>query len=401
MVFGLTGFALRRLAATIRPRRLTSLRLALANLHRPGTPTGSVVLSLGLGLTVLIAIALVEGNLSRLAEETLPARAPGYFFIDIPQNDVAGFEETVKSAGSGIVLERVPMLRGRVVRVNGAPVSDLSIGQGGRWMVSSDRGVSWAAAPPDDPIVAGAWWPRDYAGEPLVSLDARAARGLGVGIGDTITVDVLGREVTGRIASLRRVDWRSLGINFAIVFSPNALKGAPASHIATLRGPAAEEDAAERAVAKRFPGVTSIRVREVIAQVEETVGRVADTVRAAAAVTLLAGGLVLAGAIAAGHRRRVYEAVVLKAVGATRSDIARAFLYEHAALGLAAAAVAAVLGTVAARLLVSRIMQMDWIFLPGPVAATAVFAAVFCLAIGFLGTWRALGTKAAPWLRNE
>ena len=399
--FGAAGWIVRRLATVARPRRLASLRLALANLHRPGAPTGSVVLSLGLGLTVLVAIALVEGNLARLAEDTIPARAPGYFFIDIPNDDVAGFEATVKSAAPDVALERVPMLRGRVVKIDGTRVSDQTVGQGGRWMVSSDRGVSWSAAPPDDPIVAGAWWPKDYAGEPLVSLDAGAARGLGVGLGDTITVDVLGREVTGRIASLRRVDWRSLGINFAIIFSPNALAGAPATHIASLRGNATEEDAAERAIAKRYPAVTSIRVRDVIAQVEETVGKVADAVRAAAVVTLAAGGLVLAGAVAAGHRRRVYDAVVLKAMGATRGDIARAFLYEHLALGLAAAGVAAALGTVAAELLVRRIMHIDWSFLPAPVAATALGATAFCLAVGFLGTWRALGQKAAPWLRNE
>ena len=401
IAFAVAAVALRWAASRIRPRRHASLRLALANLHRPGAPTGSVVLSLGLGLTVLVTIALVEGNLSRLAEDTLPARAPGYFFIDIQNDQVAGFEAAVRSAAPDVVLEQVPMLRGRVVKVNGVPVADMAIGQGGRWMVSSDRGVSWSATPPDDPIVDGKWWPAGYAGENLVSLDAGAARGMGIGVGDTIAVDVLGREVTARIANLRIVDYRSLGINFAIIFSPNALAGAPASHIATLRGPSREEDAAERAVAAKFPTITAIRVRDVLDQVAGLVGRIADAVRASAASTVAAGALVLAGAIAAGHRRRVYDAVVLKAVGATRGDIARAFLYEHLAIGLAAALVASILGTVAARLLVTRIMRLEWIFLPWPVVLTALLAAGFCIAVGFVGTWRALGQKAAPYLRNE
>jgi putative ABC transport system permease protein len=298
-------------------------------------------------------------------------------------------------------MERVPMLRGRIVKVNGVSANDRGMGQGGRWMMTSDRGVSWQAEPPDEPIVAGRWWPANYDGEPLVSLDAQAARGMRVGIGDTITMDILGREVTGRIASLRAVDWRTLNINFAVIFSPNALAAAPASHIATLRGTAREEDAAERAIAARFPTVTAIRVRDVLEQAAETIGRVANAVRASAAATVIAGALVLAGAIAAGHRRRIYESVVLKAVGATRGDIARAFLYEHLAIGLAAAAVAAVLGSIAAQLLVTRIMRLEWTFLPWPVAVTTLFAAVFCIAIGFLGTWRALGHKAAPYLRNE
>ena len=401
IAFAVAAVVLRWAASRIRPRRHASLRLALANLHRPGAPTGSVVLSLGLGLTVLVTIALVEGNLSRLAEDTLPARAPGYFFIDIQNDQVAGFEAAVRSAAPDIVLEQVPMLRGRVVKVNGVSVADMAIGQGGRWMVSSDRGVSWSATPPDDPIVDGKWWPAGYAGENLVSLDAGAARGMGIGVGDTIAVDVLGREVTARIANLRIVDYRSLGINFAIIFSPNALTGAPASHIATLRGPSREEDAAERAVAAKFPTITAIRVRDVLDQVAGLVGRIADAVRASAASTVAAGALVLAGAIAAGHRRRVYDAVVLKAVGATRGDIARVFLYEHLAIGLAAALVASILGTVAARLLVTRIMRLEWTFLPWPVVLTALLAAGFCIAVGFVGTWRALGQKAAPYLRNE
>jgi putative ABC transport system permease protein len=401
IAFTIATVVLRLLARQVRPRRAAALRLALANLHRPGAPTGSVVLSLGLGLTVLVTIALVEGNLSRLAHDTFPARAPGYFFIDIQNDQVAGFEAAVRSAAPGVAMERVPMLRGRVTKVNGHTASDLGIGQGGRWMMTSDRGVSWQAEPPDEPIVAGKWWPANYDGEPLVSLDAQAARGMRVGIGDTITMDILGREVTGRIASLRAVDWRTLNINFAVIFSPNALAGAPASHIATLRGTSREEDAAERAVAARFPTVTAIRVRDVLEQAAETIGRVANAVRASAAATVIAGALVLAGAIAAGHRRRIYESVVLKAVGATRGDIARAFLYEHLAIGLAAAAVSAVLGSIAAQLLVTRIMRLEWSFLPWPVVVITLFAAVFCIAIGFAGTWRALGHKAAPYLRNE
>jgi putative ABC transport system permease protein len=401
VAFAVASVVLRFLARQVKPWRSASLRLALANLHRPGAPTGSVVLSLGLGLTVLVTIALVEGTLARLAQDTFPARAPGYFFIDIQNDQVAGFEQTVKGAAPGVAMERVPMLRGRVTKVNGLTANDRGIDQGGRWMMTSDRGVSWQAEPPDEPIVAGRWWPANYDGEPLVSLDAQAARGMRVGIGDTITMDILGREVTGRIASLRRVDWRTLNINFAVIFSPNALAGAPASHIATLRGSAAQEDAAERAIAARYPTVTAIRVRDVLEQAAETIGRVADAVRASAAATVIAGALVLAGAIAAGHRRRIYESVVLKAVGATRGDIARAFVYEHLAIGLTAAAVAAVLGTIAAQLLVTRIMRLEWSFLPWPVAVTALFAAIFCIAIGFAGTWRALGHKAAPYLRNE
>ncbi len=401
VAFGIASAAIRAAARHIRPRHAI-LRLALANLGRPGAPTGSVVLSLGLGLTVLVTVALVEGNIARLAQDTLPADAPGYFFIDIQPSERAGFAETVHRAAPDVRINQVPMLRGRIVKVNGTPAAELQAESRGRWVISSDRGVSWSATPPaNSPVIQGDWWPKDYAGPPLVSFDARAAAGLGIGVGDTLTVDILGRDITARIANLRAIDWRGMGINFVLIFSPDALKGAPATTIATLRGPAAGEDAAAKAVAARFPNVTAIRVRDVLDAVAGIVTRIADAVRLATVATILAGALVLAGAIAAGHRRRVYDAVVLKAVGATRGDIARSFLIEHLAIGLIAAAVAAALGSYAARFAIQRVMHFEWTFLPLPVAATALIAASVCIALGFVGTWRALGQPAAPLLRNE
>ncbi len=401
VAFGLASIAIRQASRHIRPRNAV-LRLALANLGRPGAPTGSVVLSLGLGLTVLVTVALVEGNIDRLAQDTLPADAPGYFFIDIQPGERAGFVEAVHKAAPEVRLNEVPMLRGRIVRVNGQGAAEVQKRIGRKWVLGSDRGISWSATPPaNSPIVRGDWWLKDYSGPPQVSFDANAAESLGIGVGSTLTVDVLGREITARVANLRTINWRNMGINFMLIFSPNALVGAPATTIATLRGPAAAEDAAAKAVAARFPNITAIRVRDVLDAVAGIVGRVADAVRLATAATLLAGALVLAGAIAAGHRRRVYDAVVLKAVGATRGDIARSFLIEHLAIGLIAAAVAAALGTFAARFAIVRVMHFDWTFLPLPVAATAVIAATVCIGLGFVGTWRALGQPAAPLLRNE
>ncbi|HZB93930.1 MAG TPA: FtsX-like permease family protein, partial [Stellaceae bacterium] len=264
------------------------------------------------------------------------------------------------------------------------------------------RGLTYAATPPKGSrIVAGRWWPADYRGPLLVSMDTEIARGMGLGIGDTITVDVLGREATATIANLREIDWTSLGINFVMVFSPGILDGAPQMNIATARTPPGEEAALERAVTDRFPNVSAIAVKDALEAVSTIVAAIATGMRAVAAVTLAAGTLVLAGAMAAGHRRRVYEAVVLKVLGATRGDVTRAFLIEYGLLGAATAAIAAGLGTLAAYLVLTRVMQQDWDFLPGAVAATALLATLLTLVAGYLGTWRALGAKPAPYLRNE
>jgi putative ABC transport system permease protein len=384
-----------------RPRH-PGLRLALANLHRPGAPTAGIVASLGLGLTVLVAIALVEGNVADTIDERLPERAPSFFFIDIEPDQAAAFDALVAATPGVSQVARVPSLRGRIIKLNGVPVEQTHISADAQFIARGDRGLTYAATlPQGSRIVEGAWWPADYRGPTLVSMDVGIARGMGLKLGDTITVDVLGREVTATIASLREIDWTSLGINFFLVFSPGILDGAPQMHIATARTPPGAEAALERAVTDRFPNVSAIPVKDALQAVSDIIAAIAVALRITAGVTLAAGTLVLAGAVAAGHHRRVYEAVVLKVLGATRGDVTRAYLIEYGVLGLATAAIAAVLGTLAAYLVLTRVMNQDWTFLPAAVAATALVATLLTLIAGYAGTWRALAVKAAPLLRNE
>ncbi len=401
-VFRLAGYAIVALARRVpRPRR-TALRLALANLHRPGAPTGSVVASLGLGLTVLVAIALVEANLARQLRDELPLNAPGFYFIDIQPDQMDDFTRLVEAHPGARDLQRVPMLRGRIAAVNGTPSERLNIPPDIAWVFRGDRGLTWSAAPPDEsPLVAGDWWPLDYNGAPLVSLDAEVGRLMGIGPGDRLSINILGREVEVEIANLRVIDWSQLGINFVMVFSPGLLESAPQTFIATLRADQGAEDDIERAVTDRFANVSSIRVKEVLAMVTELLGHIAAALRVAGAVALAAGVLVLAGAVAAGHRRRIYDAVVLKVLGARRADVARAFLAEYGLLGGVTSLIAGAIGSLAGFLILTEVMHMPFVFLPQPVIATALGAAVITLAFGFAGTWRALGQKAAPLLRNH
>jgi putative ABC transport system permease protein len=383
-----------------RPRRPV-WRLALANIHRPGAPTAQIVLSLGIGLTVLIAVALVEANLSREIETRLPAAAPAYFFIDIQPDQLAGFEGIVRGI-RGARLDQVPMMRGRIIRLNGVPVEQTTVMPEAQWALRSDRGLTYAATLPEGSrLVAGTWWSPGYLGPPLVSFDADLARGMGLKIGDSLTVNLLGREITARIANLRAIDWQRLGINFALVFAPGTLEHAPQTHLAAVYLPEADEEELVRQVTERFPNVSAIPVREALAAVDRLVGMIGEAVRLTALVTLAAGVLVLGGAIAAGHQRRVYDAVVLKVLGATRNAIAGAYLIEFGLLGALAALFAGALGTLAAYFAVTRLMRTDWVFLPAPLLWTAALAFLATLALGFADTWRALGAKPAPYLRNE
>jgi putative ABC transport system permease protein len=400
-LFRAAGAAVVRAARRFRGVRRPALRLALANLHRPGAPTAKIVLSLGIGLTVLVTIALVQGNLAREVENRLPVEAPGFFFIDIQPDQLAGFEALVR-ATPGARFDQVPMLRGRITRLNGVPVEAATIAPGAQWALTSDRGLTYTSTlPKGSQIAAGTWWPPDYHGPPLVSFDADLARGMGLEVGDTLSVNLLGREITAVIGNLRSIDWERLGINFTLVFAPGTLEGAPQTHLAAVYLPQAEEEKLVRAVTDRFPNVSAIQVREALAALDRLIGTIGNAVRLTALVALAAGTLVLGGAIAAGHHRRVYDAVVLKVLGATRGAVARAFLIEHGLLGVLTATVACAFGTLAAYLLVTRLMKIEWVFLPAPLLWTAGMATLLTLALGFAGTWRALGAKAAPYLRNE
>jgi putative ABC transport system permease protein len=404
-----TAFALFRIAAaaivlgarTLGPRHPAMLRLALANLCRPGAATAPVVLSLGIGLTVLVAVTLVEGNLAREVETRLPAAAPAFFFIDIQPDQLARFAAIVDDT-PGARFDAVPMMRGRITRLNGVPVGRAAVASGARWALDSDRGLTYAAAlPPGSRLVAGRWWPPDYHGPPLVSFDAELARGMGLKVGSTLTVNLLGRDITARIANLRRIDWQRLGINFAIVFAPGTLEHAPQSDLAAVYLPQSGENRLLRRVTAKFPNVSAIPVREALAAVGRVVGTIGDAIGLVALVTLAAGALVLGGAIAAGRHRRVYDAVVLKVLGATRGMILAGFLIEYGLLGVLAALIAGVLGSLAGAFVVARLMQLDWTFLPIPLLWTLGLAVFLTLGIGFAGTWRALGARSAAHLRDE
>jgi putative ABC transport system permease protein len=220
-------------------------------------------------------------------------------------------------------------------------------------------------------------------------------------IGDTLTVNVLGREVTATIANLRRIDWTRLGINFAIVFAPGTLEAAPHTVLAAVWLPQSAEERLVGQIVEADPNVSAIPVRQALDAVERIVAAIGMAIRLAALVTLVAGALVLGGAVAADYRRRVYEAVVLKVLGATRRTVAAAFLLEYGLMGLVAATLAAALGTFVARLLVTGPLDSDWSFAPAPLAIVVAAAVALTMALGFAGTWRVLGAPAARQLRHE
>ena len=376
------------------------LNFALANLYRPGASTGIILLSFGIGLTLFVTLLQVEGNLVAEARQRLPAKAPSYFFIDIQPDQVAEFDRITASAPGVRETRRMPSLRARITAINSQPVNEDSVAPEVRWAVRSDRGLTYAAEPPPGTrVIDGQWWNADYQGPPLISLDSSIAKGMGIGIGDSLTFNILGREVDATIANLRAVDYMNLSINFAVVFAPGTLEGAPQTHIATVEASRETEPALREAVLSRFANVTAISVRDTIDSLAEVIDNIAHAARAAAGLALVVGTLVLAGAIAAGRQARIYDAVVLKVLGATRRNILMAYIVEYALIGLAASVIAAVLGAFAARFVISQMWYTTWQLQRADLVLTVLLCSLAVTIFGFIGTWRALGHKSSPILR--
>ena len=391
----------RRAAAGKRQRSAPRLRMAVSNLCRPGNSTADIVLSLGLGLTVLVAVALVEGNLRRGIVESLPEDAPAFFFLGIESGRLESFEETLVGIEGTERFRSVPFLRGRIVRVNGLDPEDALVDDEHAWLIEGDRGLSYTDTLPDNPIIAGEWWPEDYAGPPLLSVDVDVIDAFALDLGDTMTLSILGREIRAEVRHVREVRWQGMQLNFALLLSPEPLRRAPHGHIATVSAVPEAEARIERTLAREFPQVTVLRVREALGRVAELMGNIAAAARAVGGVTLLSGALVLAGAVSAGHRRRTYESVVLKVLGVRRREIALIHAVEFGLLGLLTGAIAAGAGSVTAWAVVTRVFEQEWTFMPGTVAVTVSLCVALTLGLGLLGTWRALGEAASPYLRNE
>ena len=341
-----------------RARGRPALRLALGSIGARGGEATSVVLSLGLGLTVLASVGQIDGNLRAAFSDELPEVAPSYFFVDIQPDQIDGFRARLDTDPAVSKVDTAPMLRGIITKINGQSAEEFS---DGHWVTRGDRGVTYTAEAPDpSEITDGTWWPTDYTGPPLMSFSTEEALEIGLSLGDTVTVNILGRDITATISNFRTVSWENAGIGFVMALNPSALAGAPHSWISTVYAEPQAEAAILRDLANQYPNITAIRIRDAIDQVVDLVGGIAAATRYAALATLVTGFLVLIGAAAAGERARTFEAAVLKTLGATRARILFSFALRAAILGLAAGIVALIAGILGGWAVTTFVMEGDY-----------------------------------------
>lgn len=373
------------------------IRAALAAIGGPRAEAGPVVLSLGLGLSVLATVGQIDANLQSAIADDLPAEAPSYFFVDIQPDQIGPILDRLGQDPQVTRTDSAPMLRGVITRINDQPAREVA---GDHWVLRGDRGVTYSAQLPDrDDLVSGAWWPDEYSGPPLVSFADEEAREIGLGLGDRVTVNILGRDITARVASTRAVDFSNAGMGFIMTMNPAALSAAPHSFILTVYAMPEAEARLLRDLSRDYPNITAIRVREAIDNVSRVMAGLAAAVRYGAAATLLTGFAVLIGAAAAGEQARVYEAAVLKTLGATRRRILASFALRAALMGGAAGLVALAAGSLAGWAVMTQVMEADFT-LDLASAVTIVAGGILAtLAAGMAFAWRPLATRPANILR--
>ncbi|UOA16059.1 ABC transporter permease [Sulfitobacter dubius] len=386
-------------AAARRARGHPRLRWALAAIGGPGEGATAVVLALGLGLSVLAAVGQIDGNLRRAIAGNLPDVAPSYFFVDIQKDQMPGYTARLEGDPAVSRIESAPMLRGVITEINGRPAREVA---GDHWVVRGDRGVTYAALPGEDTrITEGEWWPENYNGPPLISFAAEEAEEIGVELGDTLTVNILGRDITGTITSFREVDFSTAGIGFVLTMNPAALSGAPHSFISTVYAEPEAEAAILRDLAGEYPNITAIRVRDAIDRVAAVLAGLASAISFGALATLATGFMVLIGAAAAGTGARSYEAALLKTMGASRRAIATSFVLRAGLLGLFAGAVALLAGITGGWAVSHYVMETDFAVV-WPNALMIIAGGVLATVLAGLGfALKALNARPADMLRAQ
>ncbi len=394
-----------------------AVRQGLANVYRPGSQATGILVSVGIGVMVIVTVALIERSLVQQLRQSRPVDSPTFFFIDLQPDQKDAFHRLVLERLPESRPELTPLVRSRLHAINGQRIipdelrdQEEEQGRGGRktWYYTRDYVLTFLDdVPKDNVITKGAWWDdpattrRIKAGETLVSVEEDAANNLGLDLGSMVELDIQGSTVKAEVASLRRVDWGNLSTNFYMILSPGSLEGAPITYVATVQVSSQDEVPLQQAVVAAFPNVTAINIGDVLATFTRILERLSLAIQAVALFCILAGGIVMAAALATTRYRRLYESVLFKALGATRGLIARSFATEYAVLGFVAGCLGLVLASTLSWIFLHFFLDLNWTLQPGMLLLALALTVLLTLTVGFLTTFGILGQRPLAVLRHE
>ena len=399
-----------------RPEPLV-FRQALGNVMRPGSQAVSITIAIGIAVMVVTTVSLVERSLLEQVGDNRPTDAPTFFFIDIQPDQAEGMAALLRQRSSDPNPRLTPLVRSRLSAVKDEPVKVEATSeeeeQKEKAAQKQERRKKWYLTreyvltflqdlPKDNKVVHGEWWkPGQVFAKPLISIEEDAAKQLGLTVGDSIELDIQGVPVTGEISSIRQVEWGNFSTNFYMIFSPGALDGAPHTYVATVRVAPSEEVALQQAVVASFPNVTAINMGDVLDGFARVLDRLSLAIRSVALFCVLSGCLVMAAALAATRYRRLYESVILKALGATRGVIVRSFAAEYALLGTLGGLLGCALASVLSGAVLETVFDLSWSLQPDVLAMSLTTTITLTMLVGFLSTYRILGQPPLAVLRHE
>jgi putative ABC transport system permease protein len=400
-VLALAGFGLVRLTGRVRGGVGVAWRYGLANVSRRGAGSVVQIVAFGLGLMVLLLLAVVRGDLLADWRRSLPSNVPNNFLINIRPEERQSLEDFLKTRGLGSPL-MYPMVRARMAAINDEPAASIKLkGEGGRGFLDREQNLTWAATLMDDnQLIAGTWWTPDDYGKPLVSISSEYQETLGLKLGDKLTFDIAGESLTVTVASIRKIRWDSFRPNFFLVFPPNLLDGAAGTYMTSVFLTSVQRPALADLV-RQFPTVSVFDVDAILKQIREIMDRASLAVQYVFLFTLVAGIVVLLAAVQSTRDERRYESAMLRTLGASRSTVLQGVAAEFSALGFLSGTLAAFGATGVGWILAHRLFSLQFTFDPWVWVVGLVCGTVLVGVSGTLATRRVVNTPPVVTLRDD
>ena len=379
-----------------------SLKVSIKNITQSKSITPITIMSLGLGVTLLLTLALVGTNFQREISKSIPDIAPDYFFVGIQNEEKDLFEKNILSMDPKANIEVVPMVSSGIVKINGVnPNTYIKPENDSYWVIGSDRRSSWTEeAPKDNPITEGEWWDLSKPDQLQISLDAKVAKDLNIKLGDVFTLNIYGREIDGEIVNFRAVDYRDLNINFAMLFNPQFANKIPHEYLATAKFENLEKFD-EILMLESLPSLSMIKIADYLNKVTDVLNKVFIAVTLISAVTIVIGLIVISSTIIVQGKVKQFQNLIFKILGFSKKEILFSSIIEFVISFISIILFSTIFAVITSKYIIESIFQLKWSFDFILFANISISIALVTLVLIILTNLRYLNPKVYPLVRNE
>ena len=380
---------------------IVSLKVSIKNITQTKSITPITVMSLGLGVTLLLTLALVGTNFQREIAKSIPDIAPDYFFVGIQKGEREKFEQGILNMDKDANIEIVPMVSSGIVKINGVdPNTFIKPDNDSYWVIGSERRSSWVEnIPKDNPILEGEWWDLSKPNQLQISLDAKVAKDFNIQLGDIFTLNVYGREIDGEVINFREVDYRDLSINFAMLFNPQFAKQIPHEYLATAKFNSDKFDETE--MLEIMPSLSMIKIADYLLKVTAVLNKVFIAVTLISAVTIIIGLIVISSAIMVQGKIKEYQNLVFKILGFSKKQIIFSSLIEFIIIFMSVILIATFFAVIGSKFIMENIFELVWQFDFKVLIYLGFSIGLVTLILILITNLRYLNPKIYPLIRNQ